>query len=366
MKYTPLILVLGACKPVVAPENVSDVAKRLDFAAKPMLPAPESGTYYPSYEAPTDPVIAKLLKGKHHDGALSSAAAGLALSVVRGEGGLSRWELREALWRGGWAHNAFDARLWHAGEGEAPPADVFTWIEDIPGDQPMTLVRARGPSQDAWVGIRAQPLAQFDPIPRQTNVGARIGLPAIPGALYSLSDGAGRVSRGPLSSPRNLLLSTSGEWLLRVTLDTREVAHMPIYVGIEPPDVPVLRIPDHTPNIGEAGDADQWARKLLAHMRMVYGLPAWSHTPLLDAAARELVSVSGRTPEQAAAAVGMAGVRVVTWTCTDATVENCIDTWLWDPERRADLLSSDLDTVGLHTHLDTNGVHLTLLLADAE
>jgi hypothetical protein len=355
-----ILAALVACKPV-APENPADMARKLDFSAKPILPSPDSGTYYPSRETPVDPIVSRIVRGKHYDGALAGAAAGIALGVVRGTGGLTRWELREALWRAGWAHNAFDARLWNAPEGQLPPADVFEWVEQIPEDQPMALVRARGIDADAWVGILGKPLAKLAPIPRRASIGSELRLSQIPGARFVLADGAGNVIDGGLDAPTRLLLTTTGEWLLKVSHGTRELAHMPIYVEIQPPDTPVLKSKETSPLIADAKDADLWSRKLLTHIRTVYGLEAWTSDPLLDAAARQV----RENPERAAAG-STNSERLVTWTCDDVTVENCMDAWLWDPGRRADLLSEQLDAYGLHTVLDARGVHLTLLLADTE
>jgi hypothetical protein len=54
------------------------------------------------------------------DRALESASAGLALDAADGTGGLARWELREAAWRGGWPYPVTDARGWGTVSGTAP------------------------------------------------------------------------------------------------------------------------------------------------------------------------------------------------------------------------------------------------------
>ncbi len=365
----PIALLLAglviACKPA-AEMSLAEVADKIDFARMPRLPSPDSGTYYASPEPSRDPVISALVRGKAHDGALASAAAGLALSIADDRGTLSRWELREALWRGGWPYNAFDARSWIAADGRPPPSDLLKWLEGIPEDQAMALIRARGRAEDIWVGIRANPLAQLEPIPRRTHMGSVINLPAIPGASFRLSDGGGELTEGRLETGATLLLTTAGEWLLQVVADRREIARMPIYVEIEPPREPVLQTEEKAPLISSAVDAEGWTRKLLTHVRRVYGLEPWLATPLLDSAAQRLAEGEVESPMEAARAVGMVSTSVVRWTCDDITVENCLDYWLWDPRRRAAMLSSELDTYGIHASLDARGLHITMLLADVE
>lgn len=360
-----VIALLAGCKPK-PPPDLAELAKRLDYKSTPVVPSPDSGTYYPSPIPNRDPVIERLLRGKGHDAALSGAAGAIALAAVEERGDLSRWELREALWRAGWPYNAFDARRWNTREGDPPPGDLLDWIEALPADQPVGLVRARGRGVDVWVGIRSQPLVELPPIPRRAPMGSTVNLPVVPGARFRLSDAGGRLTEGDLDAPVSLLLASAGEWMLQLVEGRRELASLPIYVDLAPPTEPLLRTPTPPGPIVGAPDADARTRHLLRHVREAYALPAWVGSPLLDAAARELAGSMERGAARAVAAVGLQARSLTTWTCDDVTVENCLDTWAWDPRRRDVLLSPDADTFGLHTVLDARGLHLTMIVADIE
>jgi hypothetical protein len=353
-----------ACQKDKPPPSLVDLADRTDFAVTPRLPAPASGTYLSFPEEPRDELIEKFLRGKRHDGALASAGAALALAILEDDTMLTRWGLREALWRGGFPYPVYDARSWEARSGDAPPRDLFTWVEAVDETEPMTLVRARGLHGDAWIGIRARPEIDLGALPRRAPPGTSIRVPALPGATYRLTDGAGNLYEGDLTGGEQLLLASAGEWLLEITRDRRELARMPIYVGISPPDEPLLKLPGDPPVIGDAEDAAAASAELLAHVRSAYVLPQWQSDPSLDIAAQKVATAPPHDTSRILEALGYRREDVVVWACDDVTVENCLDRWIWDPRRRKTLFDRDLDTMGLHAELDARGVHLTLLLTD--
>jgi hypothetical protein len=352
----------GACVKEVPPPSLVELAEKLEWTSVPTLPAPESGTYLSFREQPSDDVIAALVRGKHYDGALASAGATLALDAIEHDELLSRWSLREALWRGGFPFPVYDARTWEARPGEPPPRDLLHWIEQISPDEAMALVRARGPKRDIWVGLRAQPELQLGALPRRTQPGAAIHLDPLPGAVFRLTDGVGRMYEGALDAGDDLLLTSSGEWLLEITRERRELVRLPIYVGIAPPAQPILRIAGDSGNLADAEDARDLARVVLDQVRLAYVMPIWRHDPSLDAAAHKVAASPPELTDRIVGALGYEREDVVIWTCDDVTVQNCIDRWLWDPPRRATLLGRSHTEMGLHAELDARGVHLTLVL----
>lgn len=362
-----LLAVVGAgagCAGKGGLETLDEMIERLDWAMTPSLPSPDSGTYARLTGKPRDPVIGALVRDLTFDRSLEAAAAGLALNAVEGFGGITRWELREALWRGGWPYPVHDARGWSAAGGEAPPEDTFRWLEATQEGDVIGLVRARGRMGDGWVGMRAHPEVDLGSVPRSATLGTQITLPAIPGAIWRVSDGGGQLYEGTLEVEEPLLLSSAGEWLVQILQDGRELARFPVYVEIAAPEAPLLRTPRDAPLIGTAADADRWARDLLKHVRATYRLPAWETHPLLEAVARKLVEDPSRPAADLLTGVGFRGADALVWTCDDVTVENCLDRLIWDPRRRAGLLSTELDSVGMSVRLDARGVHMLMLLAD--
>lgn len=362
-----LLVLVAACKPRPV-ASLAEIAGELDYAIPPRLPSPDAAVYATVDGRSMDPVVGPLVRGLRFDSGLAATAAGLALAAAEGEGGLSRWELREAAWQAGYPFPIYDARAWSVVQNGPPPRDLLAWIEATPPEEPMALVRARGHAGDVWIGARARPAMQLDPIPRLANLGTPLRIPALPGGLWRLTDGGGTLTSGPAEAPVEIVLSSAGEWLLQlVAADRREVLKVPIYVGIDAPSDPLLRPdPDAPPFVvGTPEDAVDHADELLVHVRETYGLEAFERSPLLDAALDRFADDPEKGAEDMAGSVGMGGAATL-WRCDDTTVENCLDRWIWDPRRRADLLSETLDTLALHARLDTRGLHLTALLVDAE
>ncbi len=354
-----------ACGPK-APGSLSEAAERIDWAGTPRLPSPDAGAYADGAEAPRDPALNALLRGKHHDGALAGAASALALAAAEGVGGLTRWELREAAWRAGWPYPVADARAWSVGDGLTPPRDLLTWVEQIPADEPMSLVRARGRDSDEWVGMAGWPPVQLGALPRVANLGAPLLLPPVPGGVWRAADASGALSEGSLEKGGSILLSSSGEWLVQVVQGDKEVARFPVYVGVNPATTPLLRLPNPMPQPSSGPDADALARALLDHVRNAYGRPTLSASPMFDAAVQQYMRNPAAGSAAALSAIGFRGAKGIVWACDDVTVENCFDNWVWDLRRREGLMSTTYDSYGLQTSLDGSGVHLTLLLVDAE
>ena len=109
------------------------------------------------------------------------------------------WRVREAAWRAGWPYPVADARAWSVGDGLTPPRDLLTWVEQIPADEPMSLVRARGRDSDEWVGVAGRPPVELGALPRIANLGSPLLIPAVPGGIWRAADPSGALSEGSLS-----------------------------------------------------------------------------------------------------------------------------------------------------------------------
>ncbi len=360
----PLIaLALGGCakKP---PEDIYDRAAALDWPAMPRVPSPDASAYSAGKEAPRDPQLYSLLDGFHHDGSLAAAATALALDMAQSKGDLSRWTLREAAWRGGWPYPVQEARAWRSWSGSVPPRDMLAWLDALPRTTPMALVRARGHQEDVWVGLKAIPPADLGALPRMAALGTPMALPALPYGTYTVADPGGTLKRGTLESGATILLQRTGEWLVVVRADDKEIGRFPIYVDIPAPTEAVLALRDPPP-VADADDADALAEELIDQIRDAWDLPRWTRSPVFDAATRAYVEDPSKGSAGVLTGIGYAGVDAVAWACDDVTVQNCLDQWLWDPRRRASLVSRSVDSFGLHASLDDRGIHLTLLLVDA-
>jgi len=359
-----LALTLLAACPKQAPEDLFARAAELDWPMMPRVPSPDATAYAAGRQNPTDPLIYRLLEGFRHDGALASSAASLALAMAQDGTELTRWELREAAWRGGWPYPVDEARAWRTWTGSIPPRDLVTWLERLPEDTPMTLVRARGRQEDIWVGLQARPEIDLGALPRITTLGTPLSLPAVPGATWTVADPTGSIQQGALDGGAKVLLQRSGEWLVVVQRGEQDLARFPIYVDTPAPSDPVLRVTDPPP-VADDADADAFASELIDGIRDAWSLPRWERSPIFDAAVRSYVDDPSKGSRGVLAAVGYEGVEGIAWACDDVTVQNCLDQWLWDPRRRRTLMSGAVDSYGLHTVLDDTGVHLTLLLVDA-
>jgi hypothetical protein len=357
-----LALALAACAPKKGAVDLDALVDRLDFGVTPRLPAPDGFTYFSAEEAPEDAIVAALTRGRRYDAALGAAAAAIGLDATDGKGALTRWSLREALWRGGWPYPASDARTWETAAGEAPPRDMLHWVRDLPEDAPMGLVRVRGAARDVWVGLRGVVRAELPPVPRRAAAGTVIELPGIPGAVLEVADPGGGLVRGEPGERGRVVLTRAGEWLLRLATPEQEIARFPVYVDVPPPSEPALRLAAASA-VGDEEEAVERAQALLSRVRDLYGLRPWMAEGLLDAAAGHFAAYTDVRAADAVAAVGLSG-EAVAWACDDVTVEGCIDQWLWDPRRRNTWLDADPASVGLWASLDSRGLHLVLLLLE--
>lgn len=340
---------LLACAPKpAAPETLVERSAKVDWTAAPALPAPESGTWGRAPGVPTDVGVAMLVEGRRWDAALGGAAAAVALDTTEEPQALQRWTLRDALWRAGWLYPVHAASAWTTNARTPPPEGVFGWIErQDPGDT-LGLVRARGDRVEAWVGLASRPRVDLGTVPRTAPSGTPLRLPAIAGGRIRVADGRGQVTEGAMDRGASVLLTVAGEWMFELEDAQGLVARFSVWVGRDAPDWSPFALPAQS--VDGADALERRAYDLLGEVRRYYEKKAWVVDPLLgnvldapdvDAAMRGL----GLDPSVASR-----------FSCRAATVEDCLDGWVWSLGARRLVLGEGAASVGVTVALDTEGV----------
>ena len=311
-----------------------------------------SGSYARVHQPPIDPVVAGIAPSDRWEASLSGAAAGLALRAVQEGGGLEAWEVREAAWQAGYLHEVHTVRGWSVPPKAPAPDGIAAFVTGtLPGDD-LGLVRARGTDGDAWVGLRGRPVAELGVMPRVTPTGDTLELPPLTGTWVA-ADPDGHLTTGDLGPDARVLLTLPGEWLVQLDLADQSVV-FPVYVGDPAPTEPLLRRVD--------GPPDTAMRTLLDEVRDAYALEPWAASVLLDQAAAAVLT-NGSDPVVAAQDAGVLSRRLLAWTCRAPSVPACVDSWVWDPRRRADLWVDG--RVGLATRVHDGAIEAALLVVPA-
>jgi hypothetical protein len=344
------LLLLFAC-----PKTNSVV---IDWQDTPRLPSPRAGSYASLPAKPLDPGVASLVNGRRWDSVLSGAASGLALRLVSGEGSLTVPEVREAALQAGWLYPIQGAQVWVAKRGGPPPSAVGEWLQQTPATTPIGLVRARSTLEDVWVGLRSNPRAKLDGIPRQLPVGGTLQLPELKGASLTLSDPYGNLEEASLDTAWSHLLDVEGEWLFEVRDAQGVVALFTVYVGVVPPDLHLL-VPSRVPPTWT--EADERTADTLARVRDAYGLSPFRTDPIMAAAAQTAAENPATTTADLAPTVGMDPSELWRWECHAPTVEACIDAILWDVRSRPGWLTPSA-LYGRDVRLTNLGVQIVLLV----
>ena len=347
----PLLFLLGCPKkPVVSANQWEEV---------PHLPSPTAGSYTRSKEISPDPPIARLVKDKRWDASLSGAAGNLAvqLSNPNGPKALTRWGVREALWRAGYPYTIADAKAWLAQPDGEPPPQLLTWLEQVGPEDDLGLVRSRGHDEDVFVAMVARPPLDLPVIPRQLAVGGALRLPAVPGATYAVADANGILVTGDLSAGASIDTPSQGEWLVEIRKE-QPLATFPVYVGIVPPQLMLI---EKTVPVRDANEALARATQLLATIRSAYGSPPPARDFLLDAGARSLLAQPDSDVAGILGSMGIPRADAAVWDCNGGTIEVCIDAMIWIPENRRALLD-DTARLGLAASVDGGGVRLVGIL----
>jgi hypothetical protein len=347
--------IVGALVAVVALHAGCAKPPPPDAAVAPRLPAPSAGTYARLDAEPQDSVIGAVMGRRAWDASLSGAAAGLALSAVAGTGGLAAWEVRDAAWTAGWPYVVTEARGWTTAAGAQPPEELCQWIEQTDPD-PLGVVRARGPAGDVWVALRGVARIELGVVPRTFPPGGSLVLPAVVGGRMAVADPEGRLWEAALEGPRQISLVAPGEWLVEIRDSQGVAALFPLYVGVRPPDHPLLYA-------AESGvEPSAHALALLSDARASFALAPWKHDPLLDSVAR---AVAGGRDDVATLvmAVGFPDDGASAWHCASTSVEGCLDRWLSDPRRRPVLLGPSTHVGISGTQNEQGQVRFTVIVA---
>jgi hypothetical protein len=353
MTMTSLLLMLLGCpkRPVVP--------LVIDWGETPHLPAPTAGSYALVPERPADRAVASMMTGHQWDASLSGAAAGIALKILAKEGTLTVPELRDAAFKAGWPYPITSAQVWSGQPGGPPPPGVEDWVHSRPPDASLGFVRARGPTDEVWVGLSSKPRIDIGVIPRQLPRGGTLTVPAVPGADVWVADPYGRLDHGPLDVPFTRTAEVEGEWLIEIRDASGTAASFPIYVGMVAPDLGLL-VPGQPP--ADWQEADDLTVELLADLRAAYGARMYESDLMLEAVAQAAATNPDLDTRAIAPQVGVEPGNLWRWECQATTVEGCLDAILWDVRARPGLLA-ERALYSRYVELNTKGVRIVLVVA---
>jgi hypothetical protein len=148
-----------------------------------------------------------------------------------------------------------------------------------------------------------------------------------------------------------------GEWLFEVRLAGKIAALFPVYVGIAAPEDPLLEPPSGS--IPDEVTAIELLSQKLAQVRDAYGLLPWTSNILLDKAANTGLKL-GTSSERSATAVGYANSQRLA--CEAITIEDCLDSMIWDPGLRGVLLSDAPGELGIAAKVSVQSLRFELLV----
>lgn len=331
----------------------------VDWTETPHLPAPTAPVYAAVPSKPLDRGVSTVVGLRTWDVTLAGAATGLALSILDGSGSLTVPEIRDRTIRAGWPYPVQSAQVWSGATSSPPPPGVQEWLGKLPAGASIGLVRARGASEDLWVGLASTVRVDLGELPRQLPVGATLKIPAVPGAEVWVADPYGRLDHGVLEMPFTRTTDAAGEWLVEVRDRTGALANFPVYVGMVPPDLGLLA-PGPLPS--EWQDADALVVDILAELREAYGFRPYADDLLLQTAARSAAADPTLDVKSIAPQIGLPPASVWRWECQAPTIEGCLDAILWDVRARPGLLSTRA-IYGREIQLTTNGVRIVLVVA---
>ena len=329
-----------------------------EYAETPHLPAPRAGTYARVPAEPPDPVVANLASQRQWDASLGGTATGLALGVLHEEHAITGWRVREASWRAGYPYPISRVRAWSTPPAAPAPEELLTWLEAVPPNADLGLIRARDDSMEVWVAVLAEPRVSIGVQPREVQLGARIEIPAIPGCAYAVADPSGRLYEGGLEISQRFDLEIPGEWLFRVDDAEGAAAVFPVYAGMIPPETTLLDDVESR----AASTVDDRVAGVLTSVRELYGTRPWQRDPRLDAAAGTLLGSTPPSTEAIAISLGYDPEHFSRWECTGTSVEDCLDRVIWDPRSRPGILG-DTQYLGLATDVDAGRVRIIALVA---
>ena len=349
LRLIPFLIVLGCGSGRVA----------ADPLAEPILPAPSASAYVQVPASAPDPFVARATAGHNWDESLSGGAATLALEWGAGAGRLTSWEAREAAWKAGWAWPLLEVRGWSSPQGAPIPEDTAAWLDALPAGESLGLVRARTPERDVWVALRSKPRITLPPIPRQLPIGGTLILPELKGRTLIVATPRGEVVTASLDREQRIPTPIPGEWLFQIRDSAGTAALFPVYVGIMPPEDPVIQAQE-PPVDNEALERD--FRSLLFEVRGAYGRGPLTEDLLISSAARSMLANRAGGAAEVAEKLGYPKDSLWRVACRARTVESCMDQILWNPEVRPALLLPE-GHLGIAAELTAQGVRVIALFA---
>ncbi len=318
----------------------------VDWSSVPTLPSPTASHYVRVRGVPEDPVVASLVEGLSWDESLSGAAAGLALSISRGELDISNTSVREASLTAGYAYPIELARGWTADPKQPPPPSLREWLGSRSPEEDLGLVRARSWQVDAWVALVANPQVDLGRQPRLVEVGHTLTFPALALGRLELCSPSGQYHEVDLTRGGSAFLDEAGEWLLdvdRVEDGLRwSVATMVVYAGMSAPEEPLVTPPRRTSH-----DPTGLARLLLEDIHHAFELDPWRWNDTLDQVALAALQDPNLAMEAEAERRGFLLNGATARRCASSSVEDCISSWAYDPWTRAAILGSEGRSAGL-------------------
>jgi hypothetical protein len=190
-------------------------------------------------------------------------------------------------------------------------------------------------------------------------VGGRLKLQALPGATLVVANPRGEVTSGGMDTGTTLTMGLPGEWLLQIE-DAQGIAVVfPIYVGIVPPEAPVI---EHGPAPTNSDDLSAAFQTLFDSVRGAYGAEPLESDLLIGSAARAMMAQRTGSAAEVARHLGYAVDSTWRIECQARTVESCIDQMLWNPKARPAMLV-DHGHLGVSAELTSSGVHVIALIA---
>jgi uncharacterized protein YkwD len=276
-------------------------------------------------------------------------------------------------------------RAWaRAGADPANAGAIESWLTgfEAVGERRCGLAYAEVGRTKVAALVAADVLADLEPLPVRAGVGTWLTLEA---RLLVPANGAKVIVLGPTGAPRPIATSFDGNGRVRAPFALREpgrflvqvlaevrggprpVLEALVFAAVEPPADPA---PEPAPGEDAAGhdaDAGSAVFAMLSRLRAEQRLPGLSRSAELDRVALDHATAmrdAGRIghdvgnggPEQRLAAAGVAATRAGENVAHAATARLAHRKLHASPSHRANLLSTDFDSVGVAAVTDADGL----------
>ena len=337
------------------PKNTTSVEGALPSI--PKVPAPQAVRYSVDLDTPKDFLVAQMVRDLPWSEALSGAAAEVALKVVD-----RPIRLQDAKWAAIRAGHPYPVDQIIVGDVDIDqfPKDLQKMIQSTTATR-LGVVRVRKGTMDRWVVLLSHDGPLTEGFLREFDVGSELTLEG--DGIYRLLTPTGVVQQGTLPFKQSM---EAGEWWLEVDSPIGRVS-VPIYVGEGTPVHPLFMTEDVGLDIAEPNQLEEEAFILIEEMRERQGLVSvFEDSSLLESFAEQalesvLTGTWDRTEGiQLLEKVGFVGGPVYQVTCQGESVYVCLDELSWTIEGRQALLDPGIRSIGLTTHVQTNGVVMVI------